>query len=174
MTKLFWGFLFVMLDYTVHIGRCSLSVLPDFIGYMLLASGCCPLNFESEHFGKAGSISKIAALITGITFLMGLLGFGSPLLEFGELICFVMVCMHAVYGIQDTEAKYHRSLGGRNLHSLWVTSMVLSVVTLLAGFIPVLNLLAIPLIVASFVVNVVFLVYLYQCGKTYTEVRRAQ
>lgn len=174
MTKLFWGFLFIMLDYTVHIGRCSFSLFPDFIGYILLASGCTPLYFESPHFDKAGGISIIAALITGILFVIGLVGIASPLLSIGELICFVMVCSHAVSGIRDTEVKYGRNLGGQRLYDLWITSIVLSVVSVLLAFIPLLNLFALPLLVATFVVHVIFLMYMRKCSKVYDELRRTQ
>ncbi len=174
MTKLFWGLLFVMLDYTIHIGRCSFSVLPDFIGYILLASACNPLNFESEYFGKAGGISVIAAFITGITFLMGLLGGRSLLLELGELICFVMVCRHIIYGILYTEPNYGRNLGGERLHSLWISSIVMSVAAIVVAFIPLLNLLAIPLMLATLVVNTIFLANIYKCGRTYEELRRTR
>lgn len=173
MNKLFWGFLFVMLDFTIHIGHGSFSLFPDFIGYILLASGSRELYFESAHFDKAGGISIIAAFITGILFVMGLLGFSSPLLSIGELICFVMVCSHAVSGILDTETKYGRNLGGQRLYNLWVTSIVLSVVTVLLAFIPLLNLFALPLLVASFVVHVIFLIHMRKCSNVYDELRGA-
>lgn len=172
MTKLFWGFLFVMLDYPVNIGPCSFSLFPDFIGYILLASGCTPLYFESPHFDKAGGISIVAILITSILFVMGLVGITSTLLTIGELICLVMVCSHAVSGILDTEVKYGRNMGGQRLYNLWITIIVLTVVTVLLSFAPVLNLFAAPLIVAIFVVHVIFLMYMRKCSKVYDELRR--
>lgn len=58
--KLFWGFLFIMIDFRVQ----GLDILPDLIGFIFFALGINALVAESDFFGKARGLIIPAAILS--------------------------------------------------------------------------------------------------------------
>lgn len=48
-SKLFWGFLIILLDFRIQ----GFDILPDIIGYLMIYSGLTQLIYLSEHFKYA-------------------------------------------------------------------------------------------------------------------------
>lgn len=51
--KIFWGLLLVILDFRIK----QFDVIPDFVGYILVALGCRALATLSSHFSTAALVS---------------------------------------------------------------------------------------------------------------------
>lgn len=58
--KLFWGFLFVMVDFRLQ----GIDILPDIIGYILFAIGFNRLAEYSIYFKKAGSFNMVMIFVS--------------------------------------------------------------------------------------------------------------
>jgi hypothetical protein len=58
--KLFWGFLFVMVDFRLQ----GIDILPDVIGYIPFAVGFNLLGEYSIHFKKAGTYNMIMIIVS--------------------------------------------------------------------------------------------------------------
>ena len=39
MSKLFWGFFFIFINFNLNVNQYSLNILPPFVGYFLLWQG---------------------------------------------------------------------------------------------------------------------------------------
>ena len=52
-TQLYWGFLFVMLNFRIQ----GFDILPDIVGYIFFAFGFAALASNSEHFKKASRLN---------------------------------------------------------------------------------------------------------------------
>jgi len=53
--QVFWGLLLVILDFKIN----RIDILPDFLGYILVAIGCSGLASISRHFSTASTLSWI-------------------------------------------------------------------------------------------------------------------
>lgn len=58
--RIFWGLLFVILDISIN----QFDLLPDFIGYILVAVGARGLVATSSRFGTASTLSWILTLLS--------------------------------------------------------------------------------------------------------------
>jgi hypothetical protein len=57
--QIFWGLLLVILDF--HVNR--FDILPDVLGYVLIAVGCRGLVFASGHFSTASVMSWVLLVL---------------------------------------------------------------------------------------------------------------
>jgi hypothetical protein len=57
--QIFWGLLLVILDLNIN----RIDLLPDFIGYILIAIGCRGLAGASPHFSTASTMSWILVVL---------------------------------------------------------------------------------------------------------------
>jgi predicted MFS family arabinose efflux permease len=64
--QIFWGLLLVILDLRFN----SFDVLPDFIGYILVAVGCGGLVVLSRRFSTAQTLSWILAVVCLVGFFI--------------------------------------------------------------------------------------------------------
>jgi len=71
--------LLVFLDFNINLGRSKIGLLPDFIGYIVMAGGLAELQSESESFAKVKGFAKGMAVYSGILYLLDLLGFSFSL-----------------------------------------------------------------------------------------------
>jgi hypothetical protein len=62
--QIFWGLLVVILDF--HFNR--VDILPDFVGYVLIAIGCRGLVFASRHFSTASVMSWVLLTLNLLEF----------------------------------------------------------------------------------------------------------
>ncbi|MDF2673496.1 MAG: hypothetical protein K0R09_1761, partial [Clostridiales bacterium] len=58
--KLYWGFLFIMIDFKLQ----GVDVLPDIVGYILFVIGFGMLASCSEYFSKAKSFDTPMIIIS--------------------------------------------------------------------------------------------------------------
>ena len=79
MNKLFWGFFFIFLNFSLNFNGASLQLLPDWLGFILLYLACGELLGESEMFQKPRPFCVGLAIYTGILWLLDLLGIGADL-----------------------------------------------------------------------------------------------
>jgi hypothetical protein len=64
--KVFWGLLLVVLNLKIE----GIDLLPDFIGYILVAVGCRGLENASPCFSKACLLSGVLAVLSLIGFIL--------------------------------------------------------------------------------------------------------
>ena len=64
--QIFWGLLLVILDFKIN----HIDILPDFVGYILIAIGCRGLVIASPQFSTASMMSWILVALAFVGFAL--------------------------------------------------------------------------------------------------------
>jgi len=107
LNNLFWGFLFISLDFRI----CGFDILPDVIGFILFAMAFSQLKEHSQHFSKASTLNIFTIILSifsiyevknnnsGITF--GILGPFGILVGLASLILTLYVIYNLFMGMKE-------------------------------------------------------------------------
>ena len=142
MSRLFWGLVFVGLNFDITLGSAAIGLLPDFVGWFLLMKGMEELAGENRHFDHGRHwafglmllsvilyVADLLKLSSGATVMLWLVG----LLYFG-------VGMYTLYqmirGIRQMEADRNWDLQGGKLKDLWMIQTVMGAISHLLSWMP--------------------------------------
>jgi hypothetical protein len=174
MNNIFIGFLFVYLDFNITFGTSRVGLIPDFIGFILIAIGVAELTAGNDRFSRVRPLAIGMAVYTGLLYGMDLLGVSynlgilSFLLGLASLIVSFYISYSIVRGVQDLEVSLGQNLNGGPLYSAWLALAVCTVAIYVLILVPGLNVLC---VIVSLVIGIVFLVMfsktknLYYYGK---------
>lgn len=157
---IFIGFLFIFLDFNLNIAQMHLELIPDFVGYIMVANGVEAMAGESPNFGKAKPFAVFMVFCSGIIWLANLFG-GlvtgplSVLLGIVTVIISLYISNKIVCGVKDVEEKSNTLLNGASLHSAWKLLAVFTILSLLLSLI--IPILAILCAVVSLIAAICFL-----------------
>ncbi|MHB9094976.1 MAG: hypothetical protein ACYC21_09905 [Eubacteriales bacterium] len=102
--KLFWGFLFVLLDFRIQ----GFDIFPDIVGYLLIYSGLGQLIVLNPHFQQA---RKYALPLT-ILSIFDLVQFQQPVSQFNfEPSMLLYIVLGTVITVIDLLMVYHLCTG---------------------------------------------------------------
>ncbi len=161
MKNIFIGFLLIFLDFNIDLDHTRIGLIPDFIGYIVLAKGLLHMADESPRFMKVKPFATFMAFYTGILYVLDLFGVTvnagvfTYLLGIVSMVISLYISYHIVMGVLDTEEKHGVFLNGASLKSTW---KLLTFFTILSNLLLLIPTLAILSIIASFVIAIVFLV----------------
>lgn len=174
MDKLFWGLLFVYLDFKITLADAVvIGLIPDFLGYIFILQGCDSLLEESVYFrrGKVWAFGMViwSVILYGMDLfnLSAGLSVGNILLGIAGMAAGLMVSWHTVRGVLDMERARSLELQGEKLRSLWLAMAVLEVFGYLLSWVPVVGTVA---ALALLVVSVCFLAAFRQSGVLYRKI----
>lgn len=162
--------LLVFLNFNFNIGRSTIGLIPDFIGYIVMAKGLAELESESEYFEKAKGFAKGMAVFTGILYAMDLFGLshnlliGAYLLGLVSTILSLYISNMVVKGIGDMEHTHGTYLNADSLYSAWKVNAGFTVAAFLLIIIPFLSIIS---LLVSFFAAIVFLVSLNKSKRLY-------
>ena len=159
MNNIFWGLLLLLFDIKIN----EISLLPDFVGYLLIYFGM------KEHNLKHGTIDAYAKAqpwaIAGTVFSAI---FWLPLFDAGYIPTIVGIALHLVVtwfiarGVQQMEQQSEREISASRLNNAWFAMLVFHIFTPLARLEEA---LAILIVAAGFVASLVYIVIFYRCKK---------
>lgn len=171
MNNIFWGMLFIFLDFHLEFGGSKIGLIPDFIGYILIAYGIRELTTGRDRFSRMRTLAVVLTVYNAALYAMDFLGMSISLLPevsivlgLASLLASLYFSYNIVMGIKDLEAALEQDIGARRLYTVWTISAILSLAIYVLILIPVLNVLS---IIAGLIVGIVFLVYLYRAKKLY-------
>ena len=148
--NIFYGLIFVFLDFNLVFNQSSFDVLPDFAGYLFIIGGLIELSRKSRWFQKARPFATGMAIYTGIIFLLDALGaspvpntWGSLALGFISTLVSLQVSYDIVMGIREIEAVENRPLRADALYYSWKIMTVLTCIVYAMIWIPFLNIVSI-------------------------------
>jgi hypothetical protein len=127
--QIFWGLLLVILD--VRISR--IDILPDFIGYILVAVGCAGLSGASRHFSVASVLSWVLAVLSLVAYALRgstATGFGFLCLAFDSAMMWFL--LGGVMELAAARERLDLSTRAANRRIAYVALMCLAA---LAGFV---------------------------------------
>ncbi len=171
MNNIFIGMLFVFLDFNIDFGTTRVGLIPDFIGYILIAQGLAELTAGNDRFSRVRPVAIGMAVYTALLYALDLFGMlltTEPLLMFllglASTILSLYVSYSVVMGINDLEAALEQDLNARSLYTAWTVLAVLSLAVYMLSLLPVLSLVC---LIAGFIVGIVFLVMLNRTKNLY-------
>jgi hypothetical protein len=172
MTYIFIGYILTSFEITAN----NVSLLPDFLGYVLIALGANQLKEESIFFGRMIPLSIGMAIYTSIHFLAALLGWALPagilmlVLAMVSLLVSLYISYNMIRGITEMEDNRGYDFSADKLMKWWMATVFLAVFNSIFGFTGLEPLIMVGTVL-SMVVNVMFLASLYS-AKVLIEARR--
>ncbi len=170
MSKIFWGFFFIVFHFKLTVGTSVISLLPDFIGCFLILSGVYELENLASGFRKIKCWVLLLALLKIATFLLDLTGLSSlnqPISVITGIVLLVIslyVQYYIIYGIWQMEESQQMDLYTAKLFSLW---KIIAACSILSYLCLLLSWLAAIFMIISVLADIVFLYYLWQSKKNF-------
>jgi hypothetical protein len=172
--KFYWGFLFIMIDFRFQ----GVDILPDIIGYWMLAGGLGMLASRSIFFEKARSLNMFMIVLSifqiydrpaqggGIQF--GFLGPLGALIGIAGTILSLFVIYNLFMGIKDIATMQGNKLISDEAQSRWTQYLALTLGSLLAIVLiiipPLAMIFLIVLLILSVVLTFMIMGFMKRCG----------
>ena len=172
MNRLFWGLLFVVLDYELKIGSVTLGLLPDFVGYWLLMKGMESLADENEYFARGRHWAFGLMLLHLVLFGGALLdppsmtAVGLWALGLGGHVVGMFLLSRVIAGIRKMEKAKGLELQSEKLKFMWLIQAVMGTIAYLLNWVPLVKTFA---ALASAVTGICLLAAMYGTKKRYEE-----
>ena len=179
-TQLYWGFLFVMLNFMIK----GFDILPDIVGYIFFAFGFAALASNSEHFKKASrlnipmiilsifSIYESPAQDSGINVNFDSANALGILIGIISLILDLLIVYHLFMGIRDMSSNVDQEIyeeADRRWHQYLMLSIA-AILSFIIVFIPFVNFVyIIGMFVASIALMIFILGFMKRCGARLTD-----
>lgn len=172
MSRIFWGFLFVMIHINITAGNSVIQILPDFIGFFLILGGVDALKDLAPGFEKIRGWVFLMALLETAVWLFSLMGLFPPNRPVTVITSIVLLAIglyiqyYTVVGIREMEEAQKIDLSSARLLSMWKITAVCSVISYIGSF---LNWLRAIFIILSVIADLAFLYYLWQAKTVYEQ-----
>lgn len=170
MNNLFLGMLFVLLDFNINFGKCTLGLLPDFVGYLLMMKGLEELAPASGQFAKARPWALVMTIYTGALYVLDLFAVSIQLRMLGWVLGLastaarLVITYWIVAGVREIETVRFRDLQGQRLKQMWLYMAVITGICYVCGWIPVVGLIG---AVGAFIMSICFLAAFYKTKTLY-------
>lgn len=170
MLTIFWGFLLLFVNINLNIGASTVDLLPDFLGYFLIARGLGQIGLQSVRFAKARPWAIAMTVYTAGLYILNIAATSTSLqllgyfLGIAALAANLYISFQIVTGITELELAEGCDLRGERLKTVWRYMAVLNVLSYLFFWIPIAG---IGSLLAAFVVEVCFLVFFYKTTTLY-------
>ena len=174
MIKMLIGLAFVGLELTLTTETMSISLLPDFVGYILLLMGQRELAHENDYFYKNIKFCLWAGTVSLMIFIMDLIS-GSLTVNFQALLLQMLllvmepICLfRIVRGVRQVGKDYDIDVKGKLLFIVWLVMTVLNVASFFFSGIPQLgNAFGLLLSICTFA----FIALFFNIKIVYDEIR---
>ena len=159
MNKIFWGLLFLFFNININ----QVSILPSFVGYLLIYFGMKEYNTEQ---GEVPAFSTAKPWVIAATVWSAL--FWLPLLNPGYLNVIGTALQLAVtylimQGVEQIEPVREIDLNSARLRKAWYVTLVCLIAAWFLGLMEAG--LAVVAIIAGLIAAIVYIVAFYQCKK---------
>ncbi|MEI8199083.1 MAG: hypothetical protein WCG21_03390 [Eubacteriales bacterium] len=168
MNLIIWGLVCIFLDVNLPVGPVTIDIIPDFLGFILIAAGMQAYVSQSENYRKVRPFVWGAAVISAAVYIANMFGviplntLTSVIITVILMVLYLIATYYIYRGIRELEQKQGRVLGAENLKVIWIVMAAAEGLTLVCYYLPVLILLQ---MIVSFAANVAFLVQIIRIKK---------
>jgi hypothetical protein len=177
--KLFWGFLFILIDFRIQ----GVDILPDLVGFIFFAAGFSILASGSHYFGKAQQFNIPMAVLSifqiyerpvhdGGIQPVSITPFGI-LIGLAAIVLTLLVVYNLFMGIKEMAEQNGRMDLSDEAGHRWNQFLLLHVALLIAlflMFIPPLAFIAFMAMLIAFIVwTIVILGFLRRCEASFQD-----
>lgn len=144
MNKIFIGLFFVFIDVNVSLGSSAISLIPDFIGYLLIYSGLKQMQKESYWFGRTKSLTIVLFIYSAFGFFSDLTGLiptvvsgraAVILLGYLSTVAGLYIAWSIIKGIKDMEQEKEHNFFGRRSMASWKMIALFQLISPIFGII---------------------------------------
>jgi len=168
MNLIIWGLVCIFLDVNLPIGPVTIDIIPDFLGFILIAIGMKAYASQSEYYRKMRPFVWGAAAVSAAVYIANMFGviplntLPAVIITVILMVLYLITTYYIYRGIRELEQKQDHVLGAENLRRIWIVMVVSEALTLICYYLPVLILLQ---MIVSFAANVAFLVQIIRTKK---------
>lgn len=180
MNKLFWGFFFIFLDFSIDFDTMRIGLIPTFVGYLLLFFGLAELSEESSRFEKIRPFCIVMAVYTGFLWVGDLFGLSltAPpvvwiLLSAVAVVLSYYISYCIIWGIGDIEASNRYPLSAERLKKCWFALVILHMISFLCAFMQMIGIVFLGSI-GAVVALICFLCFFYRTKNNYLAMKKQQ
>ena len=124
MLYIFFGLLFVFIDWPVALWGGTLDVVPNVVGYLLALYGASTLKGYSKHFQNVSYVALALAIVSAVQTVISLLGISSTSMASAVIsilatIAFLYLAREITEGAKAIEARQNRPIGVSKLITAW-------------------------------------------------------
>lgn len=172
MTYIFVGFVLILIDLTISVGKGVLDILPDFVGYILILKAMQGLAKRNPHFERGEKITRhifwytfvlFVADITGIFLKEGIVySIVGAALEAFAILASLALSYYIVTGVMRIEKAEKCDLKGKYLLLCWRIMAAFHVIAFAASFVKSLRFI---MNIGSLMLSLLFLMALYDTDR---------
>jgi len=168
MNLIIWGLVCIFLDVNLPVGPVTIDIIPDFLGFILIAIGMQAYALQSEYYRKLHPFAWGAAAVSAAVYIANMFGvipldtLPAVIITVILMVLYLITTYYIYHGIRELEQKQDRILGAENLRRIWIVMVAAEALTLICYYLPVLILFQ---MIASFAANVAFLVQIIRIKK---------
>ena len=144
MNKILIGLFFVFIDVNVSLGNMTVSLIPDFIGYIFLFLGLKQMQEENYWFARTKSLAVVMLLYSAFSFCADLFGFKPGVLS-GKLVVIFLgylstiaslyVAWSIIRGIKEMEEEKNYNFFAKRSKASWKMIAIFQLISPLCGMI---------------------------------------
>lgn len=133
MKRLLIGFFLIFFELGVSLFGFSFGLLPDFVGYFFITKGIMELDDETPRFYKLRPFTIGMAILTGILYVVDLLGFSGDMGVWGFVLGLVTtafslyISYQVTTAVSDMEARRETDLNYKQLRMYWLITACLQI-----------------------------------------------
>ena len=164
MKYLFYGLLLLFFDINLNLGFSIINVLPDFVGYALIAYGMSRVA-DCKTYQRSRGLVKIAVAVDVVLWLIAIFGLQSnwvigSICSVVSILFKLMVTWKIVLGVQEMELLHQMDLNGAKLKRIWQMELCFTIGACLTGMLGM-ALLWIFFCIVNLAVSIAYLVLFY-------------
>lgn len=144
MNKILIGLFFVFIDVNVSLGNMTVSLIPDFIGYIFLFLGLKQMQEENYWFARTKSLAVVMLLYSAFSFCADLFGFKPGVLS-GKLVVIFLgylstiaslyVAWSIIRGLKEMEEEKNYNFFSKRSKASWKMIAIFQLISPLCGMI---------------------------------------
>lgn len=172
MRKIFFGVLFIHLNFNLNLGGYIINLIPNFVGYILLVQGLKEIMNETkvEVFEKTIPFCIGMGIYTGIIYLMNLFQISAyvwltVILEIANFAVSFYILYSIIGVIRNIEIRYMIELNQAALYSIWKWMLINQIIFYV--FLSFFGILVLLCTIIYLVLTILFLIKLYTTKNLY-------
>lgn len=160
MAYIFWGFIFEYININITLDTCSLDLMPDFVGIILMIIGLKKLANENEGFNQLKVFSYLMFAYSVFIYVLDLSGYENYFIGILSAILYFLFNYSVVKSISEIEQRYGQDYGTKEL--IFRLEIGIAVELLALVLIVVMPAIGLILLIATFAIAIAILVSAYR------------
>ena len=177
MEMILYGLMFLTMDLILPMkSGMMIGLMPDILGFLLLAIGLKKLKTNSVYFGRAIRVSIGMVLPSVLYFGMGLIGQTGLVMALLGLLCVIgaiIVGFLVIAGLRDMERNDDVDVHATTLRILWLCYTAIRALAFLISILSLLGYFSMLGVIASYATDIIgltFMVSFYRTKNKFEEI----